>query len=219
LFLPYSVLISAQWTSYVVRGFSQKTKRNSSPGGIRTHTTRGKKFSSQKLYHWATKASKRAGQNLDYRIVYAFSLKIRKLKSILTDALLQKIKNVLIICEYIFDFLKKCVPITDIRQYRLPFQHFSTIFDPNLKIEAKIPKKNCFSIHDRVIASGSNICHCFLYIYQRVFKAHKLNMKFFPIIPPWPTVQCLLVLIVNCSNDLKNFANSRPLASKVFLNH
>ena len=29
-------------------------------------------------------------------------------------ALLQKIKNVVIICEYIFDFLKKCVPITEL---------------------------------------------------------------------------------------------------------
>jgi hypothetical protein len=156
-----------------VRGFSQKTKRNSSPSGIRTHTTRGMKFSSQKLYHWATKASKRVWQNLDYSIIYAFSLKIRKRKSILTDfryryALLQKIKNVLIICEYIFDFLKKCVPITEILQYWLPFQHFSTIFDSNLKIEAKTPKKNCFSIHDRVIASGSNICHCFLYISKSI---------------------------------------------------
>ena len=108
----------AHWTSYVVRGFSQKIKRNSSPSGIRTHTTRGMKFSSQKLYHWATKASKRIWQNLDYSIIYAFSLKIRKRKSILTDfryryALLQEIKNVLIICEYIFDFLKKCVPITE----------------------------------------------------------------------------------------------------------
>jgi hypothetical protein len=33
------------------------------------------------------------------------------------------------------------------------------------------------------------------YIYQRVFKAHKLNMKNFLIIPPWPTVHCNFVLM------------------------
>jgi hypothetical protein len=81
---------------------------------------------------------------------------------------IQKTKNVLIICAYIFYFLKKCVPITEKRQYRLPFQHFSTIFDSNLKIKAKTPKKNCFSIHDRVIASGYNICHCFIYISKSI---------------------------------------------------
>jgi hypothetical protein len=76
---------------------------------------------------------KEDGKNLDYIIIYAFSLKIRK------------------------------------RQYQLLFQHFSTIFDSNLKIEAKTPKKNCFSIYDRVIASGSNICHCFLYTYIKKY--------------------------------------------------
>ena len=43
----------------------QKNKVNSSPSGIWTQTTRGKKFSSQKLYHWATEASKISEQNLD----------------------------------------------------------------------------------------------------------------------------------------------------------
>ena len=60
------------------------------------------------------------------------------------------------ICEYIFDFLKKCVPITEIPEIMFPFQDFSTVFDSNLKIEAKTPRKNFFSIYDRVIASGSN---------------------------------------------------------------
>ena len=39
-------------------------------------------------------------------------------------ALLQKNKNVLTICEYIFVFLKECVPITEKSQYPFPFQDF-----------------------------------------------------------------------------------------------
>ena len=39
-------------------------------------------------------------------------------------ALLQKIKNVLTYYEYIFDFLKECVPITEIPEIPFPFQDF-----------------------------------------------------------------------------------------------
>ena len=53
-------------------------------------------------------------------------------------------------------------------EFPFPFQDFSTVFDSNLKIEAKTPRKNFFSIYDRVIASGSNIYHCFLYISKSI---------------------------------------------------
>ena len=39
-------------------------------------------------------------------------------------ALLQRIKNVLTYDEYIFDFLQKCVPITEITEIPFPFQDF-----------------------------------------------------------------------------------------------
>ena len=41
----------AKCKSYVMEGFSHKNKTNSSPNEIQTQTTRGMKFSSQKLYH------------------------------------------------------------------------------------------------------------------------------------------------------------------------
>ena len=40
-------------------------------------------------------------------------------------AVLQKIKNVLTYYEYIFDFLQKCVPITEITEIPFPFQDFN----------------------------------------------------------------------------------------------
>ena len=53
-------------------------------------------------------------------------------------ALLQKIKNVLIICEYNFDFLQKCVPITEIPEIAYPFCDFSTVFLTFLKVSLKM---------------------------------------------------------------------------------
>ena len=40
-------------------------------------------------------------------------------------ALLQKIKVVLIICEYNFDFLQKCVPITEMAENHVSVSGFS----------------------------------------------------------------------------------------------
>jgi hypothetical protein len=74
-----------------------------------------------------------------------FSVKILKRKRDFRDfrdfryryGLLQKIKNVLIICEYIFDFLKKSVPITEISEIAFPFEDFSTVIYKFLKISLK----------------------------------------------------------------------------------
>jgi hypothetical protein len=125
--------------------------------------------------NWAyTEASKWYRQNLDYIIFMHFSLKILKRKRDFRDflyryGLLQKIKNVLIICEYIFDFLKKCVPITEISEIVFPFQDFSTVFDANLKSEAKTPRKKWFSIYDRVTASDFNLYQSFSYVSRHLF--------------------------------------------------
>ena len=50
---------------------SKKSKKTSSLAGIWTHTTRGKKFSCQILYHWAIEASNWIKQNLDFKWIYA----------------------------------------------------------------------------------------------------------------------------------------------------
>ena len=55
-------------------------------------------------------------------------------------ALLQKIKVVLIICEYNFDFLQKCVPITEIPEIAFQFHDFTTVFLTFLKNGAKTPE-------------------------------------------------------------------------------
>ena len=108
-------------------------------------------------------------QNLHQRIIYGFSRKIRKWKSILTDfryryALLQKIKNVVLICEYIFDFLKKCVPITEQSQYRFARQPFIRCFLTFLTFVVKSLVKTCLYLYDRVTASASNLYQSFLYV-------------------------------------------------------
>ena len=59
-----------------------------------------------------------------------FSMKILKRKRDFRDfryryALLQKIKNVVTYYEHIFDFLKKCVPITEIAENRVSVSGFS----------------------------------------------------------------------------------------------
>ena len=79
--------------------------------------------------NWATEASKWYKQNLDYIIFMHFSVKILKRKWNFRFfryryGLVQKIKNVLTYYEYIFDFLKNFVPITEIPEIPFPFQHF-----------------------------------------------------------------------------------------------
>ena len=59
-----------------------------------------------------------------------FSTKIVRRRLIFGDfryryALLQKIKNVVTYYEHIFDFLKKCVPITEIAENRVSVSGFS----------------------------------------------------------------------------------------------
>ena len=41
---------------------------------------------------------------------------------------------------------------------------FSTVFEPNVKSEAKTPIQKCYYIYDRVMASASNCYHSFLYV-------------------------------------------------------
>ena len=129
----------------------------------------------------------------NFQIWVKNSTKMLKRKSIFpffrySLALLQKTKNVLLYQEQLFGFLYMCEAIAEKWEFPFPFEHFSTVFDSNLKIEAKTPRKNFFSIYMtgslRVVLTYTIA----FYIYQRVFKAHKLNMKKFLIIPPWPTV-------------------------------
>ena len=63
-------------------------------------------------------------------LIYAFSIKILKRKRDFRDfryryALLQKIKVVLTYYEYNFDFLQKCVPITEMAENHVSVSGFS----------------------------------------------------------------------------------------------
>ena len=90
----------------------------------------GRAFPSSMLYNWAMESSNQIEQDLDFKWMYAFSAKILKWKYDFRDFLyrywlLQKIKNVLTCYEYIFDFLKKWVPIPEMSENWVSVSGFS----------------------------------------------------------------------------------------------
>ena len=132
-------------------------------------------------------------QRLHYTTVYPFLLKIRKWKRDFRDfryryALLQKIKVVLIICEYNFDFLQKCVPITEIPEIVLPFCNFSTVFWHFWKFLLNALYKHAFFYMIESWRVVLTYAFYAFYTYQSTFLSKKLNVEEKLTLRPSPTV-------------------------------
>ena len=145
-------------------------------------------FTSSMLYHWAIEASNQLEQDLDFKWIYPFSVKILKQKRDFRYRyrLLQKIKNVLIICEYNFDFLQKYVPITEIPEIAIHCD-FSTVFWHFWKFLLNALYKHAFfyMIESWRVVLTYTIA---FYTYQSTFLSKKLNVEEKLTARPSPTV-------------------------------